>query len=78
MRKFDIYYGPGRRRTRRFVLTWVGTFVMLLMIMWWINSKEAGMQQRRMKFREAVGRPDEAPPVGQHVVLGDDDDEEED
>ena len=55
MRKFDIYYGPGRRRTRRFILTWVSTFVLLLVLMWWINSRERGMEGRRAEFREALG-----------------------
>lgn len=56
MRKFDIYYGPGRRRTRRFVLTWVGTFMLLLALMWWVNSRERGMEARRAEFREALGK----------------------
>lgn len=64
MRRFDIYYGPGRRRTRRFVLTWVGTFAVLLMLMWWINTRERGMEGRRAQFRQAVGKEDDGVAVG--------------
>ena len=71
MRKFDIYYGPGRRRTRRFVLTWVGTFAFLLMVMYWINSRERGMEASRADFREALGK-DPGVAIGEEE---DDDDE---
>lgn len=56
MRRFDIYYGPGRRRTRRFILSWIGTFLLLLALMWWINSRERGLEGRRAQFREALGK----------------------
>lgn len=56
MRKFDIYYGPSRRRTRRFILAWIATFLLLLALMWWINSRERGMEGKRAEFREALGK----------------------
>lgn len=52
MRNVNIFFGPRIRRGPRLVLVWVGTFVGLVVLLWWLNSRGAAMEGRPVEMGE--------------------------
>lgn len=43
-RRVNIYYGLAARRRPRVIIVWFGTFIMLILLMWLVNSWARAMQ----------------------------------
>jgi len=50
-------YGPRRRRSPRLVLIWMGIFLFILYMTWWISSRrrETDAYDRMLKARAEEG-----------------------